>query len=309
MGVKIIAYLNTKSNIVLSDALESTVNIVAGAIALYSLAITFKPRDREHPYGHGKIEFITSELEGGMIVLSAMIIIWKGIEDLFSPNELTKIDLGIWLIGAAGLTNLILGVWMEAVGKKHKSIILEADGTHLKTDGLTSFFLIAGLFLIYLTKLNVIDNILAIVIGLYLVYAGTRLLRRSLSGIMDESDEGIMEVVVGHFKAIRTPVLIDVHNLRIIRYGSKLHVDCHITLPFYFTLNEAHHEMDRIEKSVSEIHGERVEFFIHADPCIEKSCQICSLHECTVRRQAFQKTLSWSSDILMPNQKHSLKST
>lgn len=304
MAIKVIAYLMTKSNIILSDALESTVNIAAGAIALYSLILSVKPRDKEHPYGHGKIEFITSGLEGGMIVLSAGIIIWKGVEDMFKPTELLKIDLGIILISVAGLANLILGLWLESLGKKHKSIILESDGIHLKTDGLTSFLLIAGLVLIYFTHLVIIDNILAILIGCYLVYTGARLLRRALSGIMDESDEELIEELIGHFNAVRTPSLIDIHNLRIIRYGSKLHVDCHVTLPYYFTLEEAHQELVRIEKSVSEIHGESVEFFIHGDPCIESSCRICLIDSCTVRKFSFQQKLTWSAENLIPNKKH-----
>ena len=131
-------------------------------------------------------------------------------------------------------------------------------------------------------------------------------MRKSVAGIMDEADEIIIKEIIGHLSAHRKAEWMDIHNLRIIQYGNKLHIDCHATLPWYFTLEQAHNEIDEIAALINEKHAAQVEFFIHGDPCIKESCKICLLTNCPVRQQAFERKIDWNLENVVRNKKHGL---
>ena len=301
---KFAAFLYTHSNTIFTDALESIVNVLTGCFALYSLHLSSKPKDFDHPYGHGKVEFISAGLEGILIVLAGAVIIGKAALAFFSPPELEHLNIGITIIIISGLVNFGMGMWLVHVGKANHSITLKADGQHLKSDAYTSFGIIIGLGLIILTNVKILDNIVAIIFGLLIIYMGIKLARKSIAGIMDEADEAIIQSIVDNICAQRKPEWIDVHNLRVIQFGNKLHVDCHVTLPWYYTLEAAHNEIEKIAAIINQQHGQRVEFFIHGDSCVPSSCQICMMEDCKVRQHPFKKKIEWNAAILRHNKKH-----
>lgn len=304
LGAKFIAYLLTHSITILTDALESIINVVAGAFALYSLYLSSKPRDEDHPYGHGKVEFISAGFEGTLIVVAGALIIIKSIFAFFEPRTLEHLDIGLGIVIISGVVNFGLGIWMVKIAEKENSLVLKADGEHLKSDAYSSFGILFGLGLIMLTGKQYIDNIVAIIFGLLIIYTGIKLVRKSLRGIMDEADLSTIQTIVDVLNKHRKTTWIDVHNLRIIQYGSRLHIDCHVTLPWYFTLEEAHEEMEEIARIINEQNNEQVEFFIHGDPCLEESCKICSIADCPVRKHAFEHTIEWNLDNIMRNARH-----
>lgn len=304
MLAKFVAYFITSSNAILTDAAESIVNVIASAFAFYSIYLASQPRDMNHPYGHGKVEFFSVFVEGVLILLAGLLITFKSVYNLFYPHEVNHLTDGALIIGVTGLINLALGYYLINEGKKHNSITLQADGKHLLTDAVSSAGLVGGLMLIYFTKIEVLDSLLSIGLGLYVISSGYRLLRKSVAGLMDESDFDMVEEVISVLNANRKSTWIDVHNLRTQRYGSDLHIDCHITLPYYFDLNQVHEEVTQIDQLINKHVMAETEFFIHADPCLPQCCHYCRVENCKVRTEPKNTDMVWSLDKVIKNQKH-----
>jgi cation diffusion facilitator family transporter len=307
MLVKFTAYYLTHSNMILTDALESIVNIVAGGFALYSLILSSKPKDIDHPYGHGKIEFIATGFEGGLIVLAALLIIAKSVFGFFHPEQIDHLGFGIILVISSGMANYLIGYFLVARAKQYNSLVLDADGRHLKADGYISFGIMLGVVVIWLTGIRQLDNIFAIAAGIVIAYTGIKLVRRSLGGIMDETDTGIINSIISYLHAHRRDAWIDIHNMREIQYGSTLHVDCHVTLPWYYTLEQAHTEIDDIARMINQSSQFPVEVFIHPDPCIPECCKLCLMPHCHVRQHPFEKKVEWNFTNATENRKHQLQ--
>jgi cation diffusion facilitator family transporter len=306
MAIKAIAYNITSSNLILTDAIESIINTLAGAFALYSLILASKPRDVDHPYGHGKIEFISASIEAAMIIAAGLIMIMKSSYNLLYPQEVHDIDIGIYLTGGAGLLNFALGGILVFHGKKHNSITMEADGKHLLSDGYSTIGMIIGLTIIYFTNLVWIDNAVAILFGLVIAFTGIKILKKSVPGIMDEADMKLLERIVSVLQENRRANWVDLHNLRVIKYGSVYHLDCHITFPWYFNVKEAHFEMTQIEKLIQEHFGSQAEMFIHNDPCKDISCRLCQIADCEVRQHKFEQSLEWNMTNVLSNKQHDI---
>jgi cation diffusion facilitator family transporter len=304
--VKFIAYYLTHSVSILTDALESIVNVAAGFIGLYSLYIAAKPRDLDHPYGHGKAEFISAAIEGTLITSAGAIIIYKAIRSLITPVELQRLDYGIYLVAAAGIINYIVGFITESKGKKSKSLALTASGKHLKSDSYSTFGIIAGLILIYFTDLVWIDPAVAIIAGVIIIYTGYKILRKSIAGIMDEADIELLKKIVDLLNKNKRENWVDLHNLRVIKYGSILHIDCHLTVPWYLNINEAHAEVEALSSLVRNEFGESVELFVHVDGCLPFSCKVCNKQNCNVRKHNFEKRIDWTLKNVLQDQKHRL---
>jgi len=308
LAIKFIAYFSTLSVSILTDALESIVNVVAGVIGLYSLYVAAKPRDSDHPYGHGKAEFLSAAVEGTLIGIAGLVILYKAILSLIHPVELKKIDMGIWLVAATALVNYLVGIYCERIGKKNDSMALQASGKHLQSDTLSTLGIIAGLVLLYFTGWNWVDGVVAILFGGFIIFMGYRILRSSIAGIMDEADRKLLSRLVELLNANRRTNWIDIHNLRVIKYGSILHIDCHLTVPWYLNVHEAHREIDALTELVRKEFGQSVEFFVHSDGCLPFSCPICDKMECTVRKHNFEKKIRWTLDNILKNEKHNLGS-
>lgn len=306
LAAKFVAYMLTHSNTILSDALESIINVAAGSFALFSVYLSSKPVDYEHPYGHGKVEFISAGLEGIMIIIAGAVIIGKSIWSFFNPTGLEHLDVGLVIIIIAGVINYGLGLALVQVGEKNHSLILRADGEHLKSDAYSSFGIFAGLLIILFTHIPMLDNVVAIVFGGIIIFMGYKLARRSVAGIMDEADNAAIDNIVKILNENRRPEWIDVHNLRLIQFGHKMHVDCHVTLPWYYTLRQSHAEIDEIERVINENSEIPVEFFIHGDPCKHDQCRICTLYECKLREVEFDEKVEWNARNIRRNKRHGM---
>ncbi len=306
LAVKIIAYYTTGSVSILTDALESIVNVAAGFIGLYSLYVASKPRDENHPYGHGKAEFLSAAVEGTLISAAGAIIIYKAIQHLVRPVTLHQIDYGIILVGITAVINFLLGWWCLQTGKRNNSAALQASGKHLQTDTWSTVGIIAGLVLLYISGYKWIDSVVAIGFAVFIMYTGYRIIRSSIAGIMDEADKKLLEEMVGLLNANRRVNWIDLHNLRVIKYGSVYHIDCHLTVPWYLNVDEAHQEVDALSALVRHHFGESVELFVHVDGCLPFSCRICDKFECSVRKHNFEQKVEWTTENILQNKKHQL---
>ena len=302
---KFVAYYLTHSVAILTDALESIVNVAAGFIGLYSLYVAAKPRDKDHPYGHGKAEFLSAATEGTMIGAAGAIILYKSVQHLIYPEELHQLDAGIWLVSATAIVNFIVGFYCERTGKRNDSLALIASGKHLQTDTFSTIGIVGGLVLIYFTGYGWLDSAVAMLFGMYIIYTGYKILRRSIAGIMDEADEKLLADMVEVLNNNRQINWVDLHNLRVIKYGSVLHLDCHLTVPWYLNVHEAHREIDALAKLTREKFGESLELFVHSDGCLPFQCHICQKMDCTVRQHDFEKRVNWTLENVSQNKKHS----
>lgn len=306
MAGKYVAYVITNSNAILTDALESIVNVSAGLLALYSLWLSARPKDLNHPYGHGKIEFISAGVEGALIVLAGGAMFVKAIYNLIYPVEIQQLSIGIIITAIAGAINYLFGFLTERYGKQINSIVLEAEGRHLKSDAYSTIGMLIGLGVVFFTNELWLDNIIAMVFGGVIAYTGVNILKRSISGIMDEVDTELVEEVLDVVNANRRENWIDLHNLRIIKYGSQLHVDAHLTLPWYLNIEEGHEEVTLFDELINK-HGDRnIEFFIHMDPCVPSCCTLCSKQNCPERKDEFKQKVKWTLKNVLLNKKHEI---
>jgi cation diffusion facilitator family transporter len=302
--IKIIAWYLTNSVAILTDALEYTINVISGLVGLYSLYLSSQPRDQNHPYGHGKVEFLSAAVEGTLMIVSSFLIIYEAINNLKHPHQISKLDYGIYLVALTAVINYGMGYYAVKKGKKGNSLALIATGKHLQSDTYATIGIIIGLILIYFLKLTWIDSVVAFVFALIIIISGYKILRSSIAGIMDEADEDLLEKVIALFQKSRRENWIDLHNLRIIKYGGTLHLDCHLTVPWYLNIHEAHLEIDELGRLVKDNFGESIEFFVHTDGCLDFSCPICSKSNCAVRKHEFIKKVDWTVENVSSNNKH-----
>lgn len=306
---KLIAWHLTNSDAVFSDAMESIVNIIAAFMGLYSLYLAAKPKDLDHPYGHGKVEFVTSGVEGSLIIFAGIIIIVQSVDSLLHGNIPKKLDWGILVVTLTAAINYFMGHISYKKGIKENSLVLQSSGKHLQSDTWTTLGVVLSLVLVYFTKIYWIDGAVALVFGAYIMFVGYKIVRTALSGIMDEADLDMLGRLAEFLNENREPQWIDIHNMRIQQHGSKLHIDAHLTLPWYVELREAHEQMERMLKLIADNTDRTIEFNFHMDDCKTFSCEICDLFECPVRERNFVKKVEWNVETISQPQKHNFKKT
>ncbi len=304
MFIKFAAYFITNSNAILTDALESIINVIAASFAFYSIRLSAMPKDRNHPYGHGKVEFFSAGFEGALIIFAGFFIIYQSISNLIHPAAIQSLSLGIIFITLTAFINAGVGWYLTKEGNRLDSITLVADGRHLLSDSISSFILAIGIAIIYFTGFNLLDSLLSLGFALLILYNGYVLMRKSVAGLMDELDTPILQKVVQVLKDHKKDGWIDIHNLRVQKYGADLHIDCHLTLPYYWTLKQVHDEVHGLEEVLKEAFTSNVEVFVHADPCLAECCHYCKVADCPVRTAPLQKEVSWDLKNLSTNQKH-----
>jgi cation diffusion facilitator family transporter len=304
---KFIGYFLTHSVAVLTDALESIVNVAAAFLGLYSIYVAGKPRDQDHPYGHGKAEYLSAAVEGTLVFSAGALIIYKSVKSFFEPYQVVNLNTGIYLLAATAIINWLLGTLAYRQGNKTNSLALAASGKHLQTDSYSTFGIIVGLILITLTGEEWLDAVVAIVFAVFILFTGYRIVRRSIAGIMDEADIRLLTRMIGVLNVNRKDNWVDMHNLRVIRYGDVLHVDCHLTVPWYLNVHEAHMEVEALGGLIREHFGEAMELFAHSDGCMYFQCHICDKLNCPVRQHPFKKEILWTVDNVLQNKKHGLE--
>lgn len=303
-GIKITAWMLTSSLAILTDALESVVNILAGGVGLYSLMLSAKPRDSNHPYGHGKAEYLSAAVEGIFILLAGIFIIYKAIENFYINHAIKATDVGIFLMAGTAIVNFGAGFYCVRKGRQNESIQLIAAGKHLMTDTWSTLAIIIGLLLIHITGIQFLDSIVALLMAVFILIMGVKVLRPGISGIMDEADTALLESIVKVLNEKRNENWIDLHNVRFIKFGNTLHCDCHLTVPWYFNVREAHFEVERLGAVIAEEFGTKVEMFVHTDPCLDYSCRICSKQHCSVRKHPQETRIIWTVENIALDRKH-----
>jgi cation diffusion facilitator family transporter len=294
MVVKFYVFRLTGSSAVLSDALESIINVVASSFAIVSIVMSARPPDESHPYGHGKIEFFSAGFEGALIVLAALGIFRVGVGHLLAPRPLPQLDMGLLLMVAASIVNLLLGLGLVRVGRRTRSITLEADGRHVLTDVYTSVGVVIGLVLVRLTDWFWLDGLAACLVGVHILFVGGRLISTSFKGLMDAADPEVLRRIADVIVAHRQTTWIDIHKLRAWNAGTRIHVDLHLILPREMPLEEAHQEADDLERAIlAEVPGAE-SVLVHMDPCEEDNCPICGRSECEHRERPFHHASTWS---------------
>lgn len=296
---KFIAYYVTHSVGVLTDALESIVNVVAGAVSLYSLHLAMQPQDRNHPFGHGKIELISASSEGILIIIAGIMIIYEAVKRLLFPVEIQKLDIGIYIIAFSGVINYLLGTYSIRTGKKHNSVALVAGGKHLHSDTYSTIGLVIGLLALFFTKISWIDSALALLFGGIIIFTGISILRQTITGLVDHADEQLLGEMVTVLNENRQPEWIDIHNTKIIKSGNYLYIDCDLTVPWYYTVEAGHNLGSQLKDVLNPKYGNRIQLTIHIDPCnITQTCKCekCMLVKCPHRQKPF--TQQQNMDIL-----------
>jgi cation diffusion facilitator family transporter len=283
MALKFGAYLITDSAGILSDALESIINVIASGFAVYSVYLSTRPADANHPYGHGKIEYFSAGFEGALIILAAIAIVVQAVPRFFDPRPLTHLRDGILLLAGASVLNLFLAWLLINAGKRSNSLALTADGNHLLADVMTSLGVIVGLLLVHWTGQVWLDPLVACLVAGNILFAGSKLLRESMGGLMDEADPKLLEQIVQILNAKRRHEWIHVHHLRARRYGPHIHVDLHVVLPRYYDLAQTHQAVKDIEQALEKDLGPGAEIIVHADPCTDPWCPVCSHPDCNMR--------------------------
>lgn len=296
LGVKFVAYVHTGSSAILSDALESIINVVAALFAVFGLRFASQPADQEHPYGHGKIEYFSAVFEGGLIAFAAVLIVWYAIAELIRGPELAQLELGLALTVGAGAVNALLGWYLIGEGRRQRSITLVADGKHVLSDFQTSAGVVVGLGLVRLTGISWFDPVAALLVGVNLGFTGWRLVREAAGGLLDEGDPQLLNGLVAELERNRTPGIIHVHRLRAIRSGRETHADAHVFVPEFWTVAQAHDAVGALERRVLATPALDGELVFHVDPCQRAFCASCDLPDCPVRVAPYEGRVPFAID-------------
>jgi len=279
--VKFVAYFLTGSSAIFSDALETIVNVVASLLALYALAVAHQPADLDHPYGHGKIEFLSAGAEGSMIVLAGVVILVHAGHALLHPSlTVEQLGTGLVLIGLALPVNALTGLHLLRTGRLQGSATLSADGRHLLTDAAVSATVVLSVLAVRLTRQGWLDPLAALLVGVYVIWTGKRVVRRSTAGLMDEQDERDQTLLRGilneHLGAHgRQPRICSYHKLR-HRHNGRYHwVDFHLLLPARLDLAAGHSIASALEHEIETALGE-ADATAHLEPCSGSGCVTCS---------------------------------
>jgi cation diffusion facilitator family transporter len=294
IGIKGTAAYITGSVALASDAIEGVVNIAAAAFGLWAIRFAESPADRNHPYGHGRIEFFASAFEGSLILLAAIFIVVSAAERIQHPAVVGKLDYGILLSACAGIGNGVLGYHLWKQGKKLHSKLIEADGIHLMTDLASSVAIILGLIAVMLTGWNWLDAAIAIAVAVWMVRTSAGLLFESVHALLDRDDPEFSARLVTVLNRVTFKEIIAVHEMRTRRVGSKRVIDWHIVVPEYMTVSEAHHKVDHITAVLSQELSEQSEFVSHTDPCEQRYCSSCEVDDCKIRLGVFQSKIPFT---------------
>ncbi|HEY7315709.1 MAG TPA: cation diffusion facilitator family transporter [Gemmataceae bacterium] len=270
IALKSTAYLLTGSVGLLSDAVESLVNLVAAVTAYLSLRYAARPVDESHTYGHEKIEYFSSGLEGVLIVVAAGCIAWYALHRLIAPEPLQPLGLGLTVALAASVVNGVVAAILLRAGRKHGSIVLEADGWHLLTDVWTSAAVLAGLGLVSLTGWERLDPIIALAVAINILWTGFKLIRRSFDGLMDHALPAAEQAAVRSAIERHLGTNMTYHALRTRQAGRRRFVDFHLLVPGKLTVQQAHTLTGKVEDAVRGTLPE-MEVTVHIEPIEDSS--------------------------------------
>ncbi len=253
MGLKTLAWRLTGSVGLLSDAMESGVNLLGGLMALGMLIVAERPADEDHPYGHGKAEYFSSGFEGALILIAAVSIAITSVERLIHPKPLEALGVGLAVSAAASLVNLGAGLLLLRAGKKNRSITLEANAHHLMTDVWTSVGVLAGVGMVAITHWQPFDSIVALVVAANIVWTGVSIIRRSILGLMDAALPAEDRLVVEKVLAPYSDQGVKYHALWTRHAGARKFVAFHVLVPGDWTVQRGHELLERMENEIRQV--------------------------------------------------------
>lgn len=266
LAIKWYAYYLTGSTAILSDAAESIIHIIGVGFAVFSLWYSFQPADDEHTYGHHKISYFSAGFEGALIILAAIFIIYISVKRLIFGIEISNLDQGTYFTFSASVINLILGLYLVWRGKKSNSIILIANGKHVLTDSWTSFGVVAGLLLTWITGWLPFDPIVAIAAALNILWSGGKLVRQSIGGLMDEGNKETADAIKKVLDRETISKGLEYHQLRYRESGNVLWLEFHLLFPKGTLLEDAHNSATDLEIIIKKNLNAKCNIITHLEP-------------------------------------------
>jgi len=303
-AIKFRGYYVTSSQAIFTDALESIVNVVAAVFAAISIRQSLRGADSDHPYGHGKLEYFSAAFEGGLIALAGGIILWESIPAIFRGARVSNLNEGLLLVFISAILDLLLRFYLKSLGKKHHSVALIADGSHVLTDVYTTVGLLIGLVIVTLTGFTILDPIIASLMALWILYTGMRLMIQSYDRLMDKTDPQLLMKVCDALRSNKKEEFIIPHKMRVRESGNRILMDTHLVVPSYLTIDKLHDLESDLEIAISEELNRPVDLLLHADPCIPEYCKLCSMKKCPIRFEEQNKNTGWSADELSRDISH-----
>lgn len=264
--IKTYAFFLTDSAAILSDSAESIVHIFAVSFATYSMWLSHRPPDQNHIYGHDRITFFSAGFEGALIIAAALFILFQATCKIIYGFTTQNLDKGMICIAIATILNGFLGIYLIRLGRLYQSIVLEADGKHILTDCITSLGVVLALVLTRLTGWNYIDPIIALLIGVNILWTGIRLIHNSFNGLMDRTDLNLDRRIRSLLDEGCLKYEIGYHHLRHRNSGNKLLIEVHLLFPNGLSIFETHETATRIEQFISDSLTLPVEFVSHLEP-------------------------------------------
>jgi cation diffusion facilitator family transporter len=289
LSLKFYGYYLTGSLAVYSDALESIVNVSAALVGLLLMRVVVAPADADHPYGHGKLEYFSAAFEGGLIAFAAVMIAKEAISAMVEGPQLRKIDLGLGVMILASFPNLVLSLYLKNKGRILNSAALKASAKHIFSDVVTTVGVCLGLGAVLLTGYQIIDPLVALAVALHLGWEGVKIVRSSAGALLDEVDPDSLESLRAAIEKNLKPGLIEVHNLRMVRYGRFHHIDAHLVVPEFWDIHDTHQKVQDFEREIIGSYPFDGEMAFHLDPCARKYCRRCDLKDCPIRSADFQR--------------------
>lgn len=277
IALKTGAYLLTGSVGLLSDAIESLVNLAGAVMALMMLTVAARPADESHVYGHSKAEYFASITEGLLILAAAAGIMTTAVQRLLQPKEIEQLGMGLIVSVVASVINFIVARILLNQGRLHRSITLEADAHHLMTDVWTSVGVIGGVAVAGFTGWQKLDPIVAIIVALNIVWTGIQLVRRSVAGLMDEAISKEEQVLIQQVIEKYTAKNVNFHALRTRQAAARRFVSVHLLVPGHMSVHDAHHIAEDFEGDVRVALGGTVTVFTHLEP-VEDELSMDDMH-------------------------------
>ena len=296
MAIKFVGYLVTGSAAVLSDALESSVHIVTSGFALFAVWLSAQPGDQNHPYGHGKVEYLSAGLEGVLVLMTGVAAAAIGVKRLIVPVPLPDIEIGAAVELIAAVIAMTSGTLLVRAGKSMDSPTIEADGAHIRADAITSSGALVGVVLVAVTEEVWIDAVVALLLGVFLVVSGWRIVRSAVGGVMDEVNPDLMESIASTMREVRSPGWIIPHAAKVHRLGQAFHLDLHLVFPRYWSIDQAHTASHEMQDALRARFDDRVEVMLHNEPCVDDNCRFCDLQDCPIRTAEFGGDLRFSAE-------------
>ncbi len=266
LGLKLSGFWITSSTTALSDAAESVIHVIAVAFVYYGLLLSNKPADEKHLYGHERVEFLSVGIEGAVITLAGLTIIYQSVDNYLYGHELKELMNGIYLIGGAGLINLALGSYLVKVGRREENMMVISNGKHTLTDVWTSAGAVTTLLIIKFTNFILLDSLVAAILAFYIMYEGFKLLKYSVDGLMDSRDPAVDKTIRNELSRELPGSMINVHNLRHRTTGQTTWIELHAIFKENVSLKDAHDDATLLEKRlINAVRGDVI-VTIHLEP-------------------------------------------